>query len=66
MLETAVSAYLSEVHTVSDDLLWCAYHSDFSGIALFATELQALRYCVAENMKIKRVQRGKDLLEQLR
>lgn len=51
---------------MSDDLLWCAYHSDFSGIALFATELQALRYCVAENMKIKRVQRGKDLLEQLR
>lgn len=30
--------------------VWIAYHSDWSGFAVFATEVEALRYAVAHTM----------------
>jgi hypothetical protein len=43
----------------------CAYHYDFSGIALISDELDALRYAVGSNINVKPVQLGAGLLGQI-
>ena len=35
--------------------IWMAYHTDWSGFALFATEIEALRYAVAHSMQVRAV-----------
>lgn len=44
--------------------IWFAYFADFSGFAVFADEMEALRYAVENGMKVKTVETGKDLREQ--
>lgn len=44
---------------------WLAYYGDFSAMAAFAEEVEALRYAVDKSMMVKRVTWG-DLQEQLR
>ena len=40
---------------------WLAYHTDFSGMVAFPTEIEALRYAVANHMSVKKVYGGFDL-----
>jgi hypothetical protein len=40
---------------------WIAYHSDWSGFALFGKEVDALRYAVSNNMNVGRVGWGETL-----
>lgn len=44
-------------------MMFFCYHSDFSGIAIFDNELDALRYAVKHSMECKQVING-DLKEQ--
>jgi hypothetical protein len=37
---------------VGADGVWVAYHSDWSGLAFFATELEALRHAVTNSMSV--------------
>lgn len=32
---------------------WLAYYSDYSGFAVFATEIEALRYAVDRSMQVE-------------
>jgi hypothetical protein len=41
--------------------VWCAYYSDWSGMAVFDDELAALRYAVERSMSVKHVLFGQDL-----
>jgi hypothetical protein len=40
---------------------WVAFHPDFSGIAIYGDELQALRRAVADGMSVRYVEFGTDL-----
>lgn len=44
---------------------WVTYYSDFSGIAIFETEVSALRYAVGRGMFVHAVAEGIDLRELL-
>jgi len=35
--------------------IWIAYHMDWSGFAIFETEIEALRYAVEHSMQVKAV-----------
>ena len=45
--------------------IWLAYHSDWSGFAMFGVELDALRYAVDRNMLVQWVPTGVDVREHL-
>lgn len=38
--------------------VWVAYHSDWSGVGVFATELEALRYASSRTMTVEFCQWG--------
>jgi hypothetical protein len=40
---------------------WVAYYSDYSGISIFASELEALRHAVGKSMTVEFVPWGEDL-----
>lgn len=40
---------------------WVAYHTDYSGIAVFSTEIEALRYAVEHGMKVERHESGGEI-----
>jgi hypothetical protein len=40
---------------------WVTYYADWSGIAIFATELEALRYAVGRTMEVKFVEFGGEI-----
>lgn len=42
---------------------YIAYNDDWSGMAVFSSEVQALRYAVERSMKVARVPFGVDLRE---
>lgn len=42
-------------------MIWFAYYYDHSGAAVFETEIEALRYALANGMQVKRVPFGVDL-----
>jgi hypothetical protein len=46
--------------------VWLAYYSDWSGMAVFATEIEALRYAVEKSMIVSPVVYGVDLKEAVR
>jgi hypothetical protein len=33
--------------------IWLAYYADWSGVAVFATEIEALRYAVGRSMQVE-------------
>jgi hypothetical protein len=41
-----------------DPLVWLAFHSDFSGMAVFHNELDALRYALEHGMKVLPLDHG--------
>ena len=45
--------------------VWVAYHSDWSGFALFDLELECLRYAVANSMAVAQVPFGKDVRQEV-
>lgn len=45
------------------DGCWAAYYSDRSGVAIFATEIEALRYAVTNSMQVCFWEFGQDLVE---
>ena len=40
---------------------WVAYYPDLSGVAVFGSELEALRYAVSRSMLVKFVEYGKEI-----
>lgn len=42
-------------------MFWLAYHSDFSGMAVFESEIEALRYAVKRSMDVVGCRYGKEL-----
>lgn len=44
-------------------MIWVAYYYDHSGVAVFDSEIEALRYALARSMQVKRVPFGVDLWE---
>lgn len=56
----------SVLHEVNDaeNGCWLAYHGDFSGLAVFSEEVDALRYAVENSMKVSYVLWGEELREQ--
>lgn len=53
-----------EVHTLSATShkgVWVAYHSDWSGFAIFDNEMEALRHAVANTMSVGLAKFGEDL-----
>jgi len=42
-------------------LCWLAYHSDFSGMTVFADEIDALRHAVEHSMKVMPLNSGDDI-----
>lgn len=48
------------VHTMSGEGVWMSYHYDWSGWALFATEVEALRDAVSNSRAVGFVPYGKD------
>lgn len=51
---------------VTDTGVWVVYYDDFSGFAVFSSEIAALRYAVSRTMQIAQVAFGEDVREQLR
>jgi hypothetical protein len=43
--------------------VWLAYYNDWSGMAVFATEVEALRYAVQKGMAVAFAKFGVDLKE---
>lgn len=43
--------------------VWVALYSDKSGAAVFSSELECLRYALANAMQVKRVLLGEDIFE---
>jgi hypothetical protein len=41
--------------------VWVAWHSDWSGVAVFASEVACLRHAVANSMQVAFVEYGADL-----
>lgn len=41
--------------------VWVAYYSDWSGAAIFASEIEALRHAVNMSMSVKFVEWGSDI-----
>lgn len=48
------------------DVIWVAYHSDYSEIAIFAEEIDCLRYALDHMMDAAQVELGRGVHEQLR
>ena len=44
--------------------LWLAYYEDFSGLVIFASEIEALRHAVDHTMKVAKIRAGEDLRDQ--
>jgi hypothetical protein len=44
-------------------MIWVAYYYDRSGVAVFETEIEALRYALANSMQVKRAPFGVDLFD---
>ena len=42
---------------------WLAYYADWSGLAVFETEIDALRYAVDRSMQVMRVPTHADIRE---
>ena len=40
---------------------WVAYYPDLSGVAVFSSELEALRYAVSRSMLVKFLEYGKEI-----
>lgn len=38
--------------------VWVAYYTDYSGIAVFETEIEALRFAVGKGMQVERFTSG--------
>ena len=38
--------------------VWVAYYSDYSGISVFQTEIEALRFAVSRGMWVERFESG--------
>lgn len=58
-------AYALRDTSDEDEGCWMAYHGDFSGVAIFPAEIDALRHAVANAMSVQHVTWG-DLREQVR
>jgi hypothetical protein len=46
--------------------VWLAFYRDWSGLAVFATEVEALRYAVGKGMAVAFAKFGEDLREAVR
>lgn len=46
---------------MADSGVWMAYHSDWSGFVVFASEIAALRHAVENSMQVGFVTWGMDL-----
>lgn len=44
---------------------WCAFHYDFSGIAVFDDELACYKYALANHMQVKPIRLGRDIRDQI-
>jgi hypothetical protein len=51
---------------MTSDGVWLAYYSDWSGMAVFESELECLRYAVDKTMTVKYVPFGQDLRDAVR
>lgn len=47
------------------DGLWMAYYEDFSDVLIFGSELEALRYAVNLTMRVKPLELGKSIRDQV-
>lgn len=47
-------------------MIWVAHHEDFSEFAIFAEEIECLRYALDHTMSVARVELGRGVAEQLR
>jgi hypothetical protein len=50
----------------AEPVYWLAYDADWSGLAVFDSEIEALRYAVSHSMLVAQVELGRDLREQVR
>lgn len=60
---TAQDVVAAGRHDIADRpwTVWVAYYSDWSGIAVFSTEIEALRYAVERGMQVKGLESGDEL-----
>jgi hypothetical protein len=66
MTDSETSASGRRTVTIGEAELWCAWYEDFSDVALFGTELEALRYAIKSSMSVRKVKIGESLRGQLR
>jgi hypothetical protein len=59
-MSTSVSG---QIVSVGLTRVWLAYYDDWSAMAVFMTEVEALRYAVEHSMRAKEVRFGIDLRE---